>query len=83
MEFPQAPLTWALYLAAAVLTALGTALPRERGRVPAFFGGLLWCFGTVRALVEGASLDAALCVTLALLLISTGFRKRGAGKDEL
>ncbi len=69
----------ALYLAAAVLTALGAGL--ERGRVPAFLGGLFWAAGTVGALVEGAGPDEILCVTLALLLLSAGFQKqRAAGK---
>ncbi len=75
MEIPVFPA--ALYLASAVFTALGAGL--ERGRVPAFLGGLLWAVGTVSALVEGAGLPVSLCVTLALLLISTGFWKRRAG----
>ncbi len=75
MEIPVFPA--ALYLASAVLTALGESL--ERGRVPAFLGGLLWAAGTMSALVEGAGLPEILCVTLVLLLISTGFWKRRAG----
>lgn len=76
MEIPVFPA--ALYLASAVLAALGAIL--ERGRVPAFAGGLFWAAGTVCALVEGAGLPELLCVTLALLLISDGLGKRGAGR---
>ncbi len=75
MEIPVSPAS--LYLASAVLTALGAFL--ERGRIPAFLGGLLWAAGTVSALVEGAELPEVLCATLALLLISAGFWKRRAG----
>ncbi len=75
MEIPVFPL--ALYLTAAVLTALGAAL--ERGGAPAFLGGLSWAAGTVSALVEGAGLEEILCVTLALLLISTSGERRRAG----
>ncbi len=77
MEILHAPPV-PLYLAAAVLTGLGACL--RRGRVPAFLGGLFWAAGTVSALVEGASPDGILCVTLALLLLSTGFWRRKAGR---
>ncbi len=67
----------ARYLASAVLTALGAGL--KRMSAPAFLGGLFWAAGTVGALVEGAGLPELLCVTLALLLLSTGFWRRRAG----
>lgn len=65
-----------LYFSAAALTALGAGL--ERGRIPAFLGGLFWAVGTVNSLVEGAALDEILCVTMVLLVISTGFWKQKA-----
>lgn len=70
-----APLTAALYLAAAVLTVWGAF--RAENRLPAFGGGLLWAAGTVSALVEGASLEAVLTATLVMLLASTGVWRRG------
>ncbi len=77
MEILRWPMA-ALYLAAAVLGLLGARL--ERGRVPAFLGGLSWAAGTVCALVEGAGLDELLCATLALLLVSTGLGRRRAAR---
>lgn len=78
MELLQSPPALLLYLAAAGLTAWGTMV--KRGSVPAFLGGLCWSAGTVAALVDGASLDGILCVTLALLLISVNVRRRKAAE---
>ena len=44
---------------------------------------MLWCAGTVCALVEGVPLDEILAAALALLLASTGFRNRGRARHEL
>jgi len=76
MELLHFPLTLLLYLSAAVLAALGARL--KRGYAFAFAGGLFWAAGSVDALVEGVPLDELLCVTLALLLASTGPGKRRA-----
>lgn len=75
MEMLQSPLTLALYLGAAALTAWGAASCRY---IPSFLGMLLWAWGTVSALVDGAGLRGVLTVTLALLLISSARLRRRA-----
>lgn len=74
MTIVQSPLTALPLLAAVLLSVCGASL--ERGHTLSFLGGLCWAAGTVSALVEGASLDETLVVTLALLLVSTGFWRR-------
>lgn len=81
MELLQFPLALALYLGGLALTALGAG--RRPRPLPAFGGGMLWCAGTVSALVEGAPLDEILAAALALLLASTGFWSRGKARHEL
>ena len=71
MTIVQSPLTALPLLAAVLLGVCGASL--KRGHALSFLGGLCWAAGTVSALVEGAPLDEVLIVTLALLLVSTGF----------
>lgn len=71
MTIVQSPLTALPLLAAVLLGICGASL--KRGHTLSFLGGLCWAAGTVSALVEGVPLDEVLIVTLALLLVSTGF----------
>lgn len=59
-----------LYLVGAALTAVGTAGKAKRRFLLSFFGGISWAAATVLALVEGASLETVLAITLGMLLLS-------------
>lgn len=59
-----------LYLLGAALTAFGTAGKAKRRFLLFFFGGMLWAAAVVLALVDGASLETVLALTLGMLLIS-------------
>ena len=74
MTIVQSPLTALPLLAAVLLGVCGASW--KRGHALSFLGGLCWAAGTVSALVEGAPLDEVLIITLALLLVSTGFWRR-------